>query len=141
MQFRHAAHEPGAPNNNPAAFRPRRIKFLHPGYRQGNAVFLSLLALDDGGGNNGGGGIDFDTALAACGLIAGNRWSDGFFSSDRGTVIVERPGDGILREPQYFLSSSNSPAGSILHTPSYRVFLTGPFHIMICRLSGRDGRR
>ncbi|KAG7284873.1 hypothetical protein NEMBOFW57_009488 [Staphylotrichum longicolle] len=49
------------------------------------------------------GEIDFDTALAACGLVAGNRWSDGFFSSDRsGAVSVERPDDGILREPQYF---------------------------------------
>jgi hypothetical protein len=24
------------------------------------------------------GGIDFDTALVACGLVAGNRWGDGF---------------------------------------------------------------
>jgi hypothetical protein len=59
-------------------------------------VLLSLPALDDGG-------VDYDTALTACGLIAGNRWGDGFFSSDRiGAVKVERPNDGILREPQYF---------------------------------------
>lgn len=109
MPFRPPANEPGALNNNLVAFQPRRIKFLHPGY-PGNAALLLLPALDgggadDGGGsnNNGGGGIDFDTALVACGLIAGNRWSDGFFSSDRsGAVIVERPEDGILREPQYF---------------------------------------
>ncbi|KXX76683.1 hypothetical protein MMYC01_206511 [Madurella mycetomatis] len=98
MQLRPAANEPESqPNcNSPAsAQRPRRVDFLHPGY-PGRAVLLSLLALDDGG-------IDFDTALTACGLVAGNRWSDGFFSSDRsGAVSVERPDDGILREPQYF---------------------------------------
>ncbi|KAG7293983.1 hypothetical protein NEMBOFW57_004044 [Staphylotrichum longicolle] len=49
------------------------------------------------------GEIDFDTALATCGLVAGNRWSNGFFSSDgSGAISVERPDDGILREPQYF---------------------------------------
>ncbi|KAK4173091.1 hypothetical protein QBC36DRAFT_389979 [Triangularia setosa] len=72
------------------------VDFLHPGYLGSAAVLLSLPALDLGG-------IDFDTALAACGLIAGNRWSDGFFSLDRdGAVSVERPDNGILREPQYF---------------------------------------
>ncbi|KAK5657416.1 hypothetical protein OQA88_2988 [Cercophora sp. LCS_1] len=97
MQLRPAANEPGSqPNYSRAtAQRPRMANFLHPGY-PGRTVLLSLPALDDGG-------IDFDTALAACGLIAGNRWSDGFFSSDRsGAVSVERPDDGILREPQYF---------------------------------------
>ncbi|KAG7291243.1 hypothetical protein NEMBOFW57_001255 [Staphylotrichum longicolle] len=97
MQLRPAANEPESqPNYGPTTVqRPRRVDFLHPGY-SGRAVLLSLPALDDGG-------IDFDTALAACGLVAGNRWSDGFFSSDRsGAVSVERPEDGILREPQYF---------------------------------------
>jgi len=97
MQLRPAANEPESqPNYSPATVqRPRRVDFLHPGY-PGRAVLLSLPALDDGG-------IDFDTALAACGLVAGNRWSDGFFSSDRsGAVSVECPEDGILREPQYF---------------------------------------
>ena len=89
MQLRPAANEPEFQQ------RPRRIDFLHPGY-PGSAVLLSLPALDHGG-------IDCDTALAACGVVAGNRWSDGFFSLDRsGDVKVQRPGDGILREPQYF---------------------------------------
>ena len=63
-------------------------------------MLLSLPALDDGG-------IDFDTALAACCLVAGNRWRDGFFSSDRGGASsVARPHDGILREPHYFFHLS-----------------------------------
>ena len=100
MQLRPAANEPESqPNHSSAtatAQRPRRTDFLHPGY-PGSTVLLSLLALDNGGG------IDFDTALAACGLVAGNRWGDGFFSSDRsGAVRVERPPDGILHDPQYF---------------------------------------
>ncbi len=93
--LRPAANESQPEFSRAAAQRPPRINFLHPGY-PGNAVLLSLPAFDDGG-------IDFDTALAACGLVAGNRWSDGFFSSDRGgAVSVEPPDDGILREPQYF---------------------------------------
>ncbi|KAK3299537.1 uncharacterized protein B0H64DRAFT_388898 [Chaetomium fimeti] len=96
MQLRRAANEPASP----AALQSRRIDFLHPGY-PGNAILLSLPALDDDGSDAAG--IDFDTALAACGLIAGNRWSDGFFSSDRnGALIVERPENGILCEPRYF---------------------------------------
>ncbi|KAL2258286.1 hypothetical protein VTK26DRAFT_8451 [Humicola hyalothermophila] len=97
MQLRPAANEPESQPNHGlgTAQLPTRINFLHPGYPR-KAVLLSLLALDDGG-------IDFDTALVACGVIAGNRWSDGFFSLDRsGTVRVERPDGGILREPQYY---------------------------------------
>ncbi|KAK0627942.1 hypothetical protein B0T14DRAFT_493937 [Immersiella caudata] len=93
MRLRPAANEPG----DVVAQRPRRIDFLHPGYG-GRAVLLSLPALDDGG-------IHFDTALVACGLIAGNRWGDGFFSSDPSgspADAVERPHDDILRGPQYF---------------------------------------
>ncbi|KAK4172276.1 hypothetical protein QBC36DRAFT_294519 [Triangularia setosa] len=74
---------------------PTRSTFSTPAILGAQQCF-SLPALDVGG-------IDFDTALAACGLIAGNRWSDGFFSLDRGgAVSVERPDNGILREPQYF---------------------------------------
>ncbi|KAK4235952.1 hypothetical protein C8A03DRAFT_36168 [Achaetomium macrosporum] len=77
MQLRPAANEPESQRNNSpeTAQRPRRTAFLHPGYPE-TAMLLSLPALDSGG-------IDFDTALAACGLVAGNRWSDGFFLSDR----------------------------------------------------------
>ncbi|KAL2165010.1 hypothetical protein VTH06DRAFT_306 [Thermothelomyces fergusii] len=92
MQLRPASNEPGS---HPAFQLPRRVDFLHPGYAT-RAVLLSLPALDDGG-------VDFDTALAACGVLAGNRWGDGFFSSDRdGAARVARPGDGVLRDPQYF---------------------------------------
>ena len=97
MQLRPPANEPESQTNYSAATaqRPCRVDFLHPGYPR-SAVLLSLPALDDAS-------IDFDTALAACGLVASNRWSDGFFSSDRsGAVSVERPDDGILRELQYF---------------------------------------
>ncbi|PMB64022.1 hypothetical protein BM221_010187 [Beauveria bassiana] len=96
MRLRPTANEPESqPNHYVAAQRPSRVDFLHPGY-SGSAVLLSLPALDDGG-------IDFDTALTACGVVAGNRWRDGFFSSDRsGASRVQRPDDSILRELQYF---------------------------------------
>jgi hypothetical protein len=71
---------------------------------------LPALDDDDDDDDGGGGGIDFDMALAACGLVAGNRWRDGFFSLDRsGAAVVERPGDGVLRGPQYFFQLRGSP--------------------------------
>ena len=77
----HSIHDHGKNTQDATASRCKRARisaeiqpcFLHPGY-PGIAVLLSLPALDDSG-------IDFDTALEACGLVAGNRWSDGFFSS------------------------------------------------------------
>ncbi|TLS25445.1 hypothetical protein PpBr36_07860 [Pyricularia pennisetigena] len=111
-------------DHSPWTAQRRRVTyFLHPGY-PGKAVLLSLPALDDGG-------VDFDTALVACGLIAGNRWSDGSFSLDcRGAVSAERPDDGILREPEYFfqLPGPLEPP----HIPSCRASHTGASPMTIC---------
>ncbi|KAK3364266.1 hypothetical protein B0T25DRAFT_529681 [Lasiosphaeria hispida] len=53
-----------------------------------------------------GGGIDYDTALTACGIIVGNIWSGFFATRDDDTnalVPVARPADGIFRgSPSFF---------------------------------------
>ncbi|KAK3309288.1 uncharacterized protein B0T15DRAFT_136081 [Chaetomium strumarium] len=133
MQLRPAANEPESqPNYSPeTAQRPRRTDFLHPGYSNG-IVLLSLPALDSGG-------IDYDTALTACGLIAGNRWGDGFFSSDRiGALRVERPNGGILREAQYFFQL---PAPLDPPYPVVPRFAEWRFPHTICHPCSRDGRK
>ncbi|KAK7398646.1 hypothetical protein QQX98_011976 [Neonectria punicea] len=93
----------------------RQVHFLHPGYivpnedeeEETSDVLISLPAFDNGG-------IHYDTAHTACAILAGNRW-DGYFSSDRGGAArVDQPGDGILRENNYFfhLPSTSTSAST-----------------------------
>lgn len=74
------------------------VNILHPDYATNEKILLQMRAFDDGG-------VDFDTALVACGILAGNKWS-GFFAAREGNnntnpggrlVPVTRPPDGILR--------------------------------------------
>ncbi len=94
---------------------PNGIRFFHPGYGKtpisandtppNRDSLIALPALDDGG-------IHYDTAHTACGILTGNRW-DGYFSLVRdGSVRVQSPADGILREPAYFfcLPPSSDPS-------------------------------
>ncbi|KAK4135215.1 hypothetical protein BT67DRAFT_400508 [Trichocladium antarcticum] len=116
MRPRPASNDPAAipPSLLSAASQPN-IDFVHPGYDGDftSTTFLSLPRLDDGG-------VCFDTALAACGLIACNQWS-GFFSTDKpGQLRVDRPLDGILRDRQYYyfhLPASRSAASDCSSDP------------------------
>ncbi|KAK1762142.1 hypothetical protein QBC33DRAFT_462078 [Phialemonium atrogriseum] len=86
-------------------YSPATIDFLHPGYPDGDNTLLSLPALDDGG-------IYYDIALAACGVIADNTWSTGFFVESRPVVAAEDIAakdrvappqiDRVLRRPRYY---------------------------------------
>jgi hypothetical protein len=80
----------------------RTIEILHPDYLEGENTLLVFRALGDDDG------IDHDTALAACGIIAGNIWT-GFLATRNGDnnlngtlVPVARPADGILRAESYY---------------------------------------
>jgi hypothetical protein len=103
MQLRPPSSEPVAAQSAGLPARPAKVSFAHPGYADHSVrsgTLLSLPALDDGG-------IDYDTALVGCGIVAGNRWDDGFFSLERGAPNaappkVDRPADGILRDPRYY---------------------------------------
>ncbi|KAI1149838.1 hypothetical protein F4825DRAFT_429013 [Nemania diffusa] len=70
----------------------RTILFRHPGYPDTANALLSLGAVDKLG-------IDYDVALAACGIVAGNRWHQAWFgvrNEDEHFQRVNRPEDGIL---------------------------------------------
>lgn len=76
---------------------PRVIKILHPDYPTAENTLLHLRALDDGG-------IDYDTALVACGIVTGNT-STGFLATCEAGAHLERvvrPDDNILRGSEYF---------------------------------------
>ncbi|KAK3349540.1 hypothetical protein B0T25DRAFT_504734 [Lasiosphaeria hispida] len=80
------------------ARQPRLVRIRHPDYSAAENTLLCLRALDDGG-------IDYDTALIACGIVTGNT-STGFFATRdagaQGFERVSRPDDGILRGSEYF---------------------------------------
>jgi len=84
------------------AHLPGIIKILHPHYPVAESTIMHLRAVDDGG-------IDYDTALVACGIVASNRW-DGFFATrhldnNNGNTVLQaatRPRDGILRDREYY---------------------------------------
>ncbi|KAK3937593.1 hypothetical protein QBC46DRAFT_411015 [Diplogelasinospora grovesii] len=91
----------------------RRISFRHPAYPDAAPDLLCLSAVDGGLGV----GIEYNTALVACGIVAGNRWDGAWFSvrssSDNDSIVpVEHPSDGILRDSVYYFcvgSSSEEP--------------------------------
>ncbi|EAQ90141.1 hypothetical protein CHGG_06760 [Chaetomium globosum CBS 148.51] len=97
---------PIPPSDSTIATQPRTIAFRHPGYPDFGPNLLSLIAVDGGQGIEAG--IDYDTALVACGIVACNNWSQSWFGiKDRSggdTVFraVPRPEDGILRESTYY---------------------------------------
>ncbi|KAK4152387.1 hypothetical protein C8A00DRAFT_44544 [Chaetomidium leptoderma] len=121
MRSRPASNDPAAiPASLITSASQPDIDFVHPGYDGDftSATFLSLPRLDDGG-------VCFDTALAACGLIACNQWS-GFFSTDKpGQSRVDRPSDGILRDHPYYYfhlpTSSDPPFPSPSPSPPYPI--------------------
>ncbi|KAL2259714.1 hypothetical protein VTK26DRAFT_6505 [Humicola hyalothermophila] len=83
----------------------RKIEILHPDYLPGENTLLVFRALDDGG-------IEYDTALVACGIIAGNIWSGFFATRDTSGALVSvtRPVDGILRGDSYFFQLPDADA-------------------------------
>lgn len=85
------------------------ISILHPDYAPHENTLLEFRALDDGG-------LDYDTALVACGILAGNKWT-GFFAkqspaSGSNLVRVARPADGVLRgNDAYYFQLPDADAG------------------------------
>ncbi|KAL8910210.1 MAG: hypothetical protein Q9171_004483 [Xanthocarpia ochracea] len=77
-----------------------RIEFKHPAYTDGCNTYLVLAALD-----HPHGGLHYNTALVACGIIAGNRW-DGYFRAARDGPIVSLQEDDLMPHGQLDASLS-----------------------------------
>ncbi len=67
-----------------------RIEFKHPAYTDGCNTFLLLAAFD-----HRDGGLHYNTALNACGVVAGNRW-DGYFTATRGGLTLSLLDDELI---------------------------------------------
>lgn len=84
-----------------------RIHFRHPAYPDTAQDLLCLVATDTN--HAGAPGIDYDVALVACGIVAGNKWTNSRFATrqvepglglglvaDHHLDLVDRPPDGLL---------------------------------------------
>ncbi|KAK4133998.1 hypothetical protein BT67DRAFT_442514 [Trichocladium antarcticum] len=94
--LRDAANEPATAASG-LPVQPPIVHFRHPGYAEGSNRLLSLPALDSGG-------IDYDVALAACGIIANNQWARVFLTTTKSAEgRIARPDNGLLCERLYFV--------------------------------------
>lgn len=97
--IRNPIDEPRLISDGTTHSRPRFIDILHPGYENSGEdaegdVLISLRAFD---------GVDYDTALTACAILAANRW-DGYLSHNRdGSARIEPPRDRVLRQKKLLL--------------------------------------
>jgi hypothetical protein len=79
------------------------IKFLHPGYPSPINQLLSLARTDGEISERSKGitfGVDHETALVACQIIAGNIFNTGYFALDQ--AGLQRVSDLILTRDEYF---------------------------------------
>ncbi|KAL9616338.1 MAG: hypothetical protein Q9160_008781 [Pyrenula sp. 1 TL-2023] len=113
-------------NQQQTVTHQRRILFRHPAYPSTAPALLSLLAVDGGSGI----GIHYQTAIVACGIVAGNRFQDAWFGqkimnnngNDADSFIrCDEPLDGILRDDEYyfFVSTTGSQDEKYPVVPSF----------------------
>ncbi|KAI3338115.1 hypothetical protein F4824DRAFT_461180 [Ustulina deusta] len=120
------------PPSRQGSFSPRAVggrkfvAFFHPAYPYPAPPLLTLAAVDyvwdDRAGAHKVRGIEYDTAKAACGIVACNRWDDGAYFAMRCEerdqpvrwITVERPSDGLLR------ASGDYTYYFVVDNPSYR---------------------
>ncbi|KAI0418300.1 hypothetical protein F5X98DRAFT_374097 [Xylaria grammica] len=101
---------------------PKMIRFLHPRKPDGQEI-ISFPALDLGtpiaspssqssacSQNQHIWGVDYETALVACGILANNRWDGYFTSADSGKRVENTT--RLLEEPRYFF---NVPSADSSH--------------------------
>lgn len=102
------------------------VAFFHPAYPDQHPPLLTLTAIDVR--ENQAYGINFETARAACGIVAGNRWDQGTYFAEKsqrenGETVwtrVERPEDGVLQ--------ANFDYYFVVDTPDNRYPVVPNFH-------------
>lgn len=103
-QTREPYPDPAYPGN-PATAPTRKIKFLHPGYKDEANILLQFDAYDAESG------IHYHTAHTACAIVANNRW-DGYFSTDidgRQRVEPSSMDDSLQDDAYYFQVPEGEP--------------------------------
>ncbi|KAJ3526774.1 hypothetical protein NM208_g4360 [Fusarium decemcellulare] len=88
--------------------KPRHILFQHPAYLDSASEMLALTATEGDVQD----GVDYQMALISCCTITGNTWRDGWLArkdSKDTFTRVDRPEDGILREPVYYFRLGQHP--------------------------------
>ncbi|KAI9899675.1 hypothetical protein N3K66_006136 [Trichothecium roseum] len=92
---------PHEPPSNRVLNTVHGIDFRHPAYPESEQPLLRLRGVD--GASQGG--VDYHTALIACGIITDNTWPEGWLAVKNGDgsfSAIDRPDDGILRDMKYF---------------------------------------
>lgn len=77
------------------------IEFRHPAYPDAEKPLLRLEGVDGGDRR----GLEYETALLACGIVTGNTWPNGWLATKDQAgafVAIDRPQDSILREVRYY---------------------------------------
>ncbi|RDW63353.1 hypothetical protein BP6252_10898 [Coleophoma cylindrospora] len=106
--------------------RSRYISFAHPAYEEPTNTLLRLYAPDLPGRR----GLDYQYALVACGIVAGNRW-DGWLTLDKDSEERVEP-DSILQAANYYFHLPCPPehdfeVSSIYQYPVVPNFEEWPF--------------
>ena len=74
----------------------RQVTILHPAYDSPGNVLLVFSATD-----HPSGAIHHETALVACGIVAGNRW-DGYFTKNKNGPRIDLKSNGLLTQRRYY---------------------------------------
>ncbi|KAL8281668.1 hypothetical protein RB600_005210 [Gaeumannomyces tritici] len=113
MKTKPAFQPPGDGAPPEIDFRSTVVVFRHPAYPNAAPPLLELGAWDeDEDGNNG---LDYDTALVACGIIANNAFASGRLAvkNDGAFQTVLRPPNNLLRAATYyFCIGDNDPSSN-----------------------------
>ncbi|GAW14208.1 hypothetical protein ANO14919_036050 [Xylariales sp. No.14919] len=96
---------------SPNSHHQLSISFRHPAYHESANDLLCLGAVD----YHTVRGINYDVALVACGIVAGNKWHHAWFGEKcdqkGGYQCVPRPDNGILpykKSPYYFFVNQDT---------------------------------
>ena len=68
------------------------VTILHPAYNSPSDVLLILSATD-----HPSGALHHETALVACGIVAGNRW-DEYFTTSKNGPRIDLESNGLLTQ-------------------------------------------
>ncbi|KLU90700.1 hypothetical protein MAPG_10552 [Magnaporthiopsis poae ATCC 64411] len=93
---------PSRPDSPPPGLLASQVHIRHPAYPDAAPALLRLKPLDVA--KDGRHGLDYDTALVACCIVANNAFATGWLATRAGCGfrLVQRPADNLLHGTEYF---------------------------------------